>query len=328
MNCGFHVKSTLYNRKWFDLHHGLKTSYWDFRTYLQNHNLELLEFIEEHTDLASNQKTIWANFEENLSRLNMKKVLSSYSDYLPSLEDDYDKRDFDSFPQIIKDRVSEILEGLEESFRQFIKSIQYSDKAHINAIKLDSKARFLQFNYTPTLENLYNVKHNQIEYIHNSVLLDDILVLGHGENPKTIIKDTWSPPSHLYGKDLDIWKMEDGMSDDYTYREGESNFHSYYIKTRKESQQIIGNKRLFFDALSGIDDIHVFGHSLSQVDLPYFKEIIKSISSNVTWTVSYYDKKDIVNFERTLNNLGVNSKQLTFIPLSELQLSKNQLFLF
>ena len=49
----------------FDLHHGFKTSYKDFKQYLEKNNRsELLKLINEHLYFSS--EDLWSNFEESL----------------------------------------------------------------------------------------------------------------------------------------------------------------------------------------------------------------------------------------------------------------------
>lgn len=48
----------------------------------------------------------------------------------------------------------------------------------------------------------------------------------------------------------------------------------------------------FFDKLSNVKRIIVFGWSGGDVDLPYLKEIIRNVNNDAKWTVYWYDEKD------------------------------------
>jgi len=60
----------------FDKGHGLATSYWDFRMYLENHYPNFLSTFEEHyniypkMDVDSKRKLLWNEFETNLANIN------------------------------------------------------------------------------------------------------------------------------------------------------------------------------------------------------------------------------------------------------------------
>ena len=58
------------------------------------------------------------------------------------------------------------------------------------------------------------------------------------------------------------------------------------------------------------------GHSLSEVDSPYLKEIIRNIdSSSVNWQVSYHS--DPCDAREKLSALGVDPSLATFYPLND-----------
>lgn len=58
------------------------------------------------------------------------------------------------------------------------------------------------------------------------------------------------------------------------------------------------------------------GHSLSVVDAPYLKEIIRNVdSSAVTWQISYHS--DPADAQKKLSALGVDLSIATFSPLND-----------
>ena len=57
----------------FDLHHGLKSRYWDFKLYLENKDKDLLEKLEEYFSSDS----LWSDFEGTLEYLNTEISLRS-----------------------------------------------------------------------------------------------------------------------------------------------------------------------------------------------------------------------------------------------------------
>ena len=61
--------------------------------------------------------------------------------------------------------------------------------------------------------------------------------------------------------------------------------------TTKNCRDIIKRHQTFFDGLMPIKDIFVIGHSLSEVDYPYFEEICKK--TNAKWYIGYHSLEDL-----------------------------------
>jgi hypothetical protein len=64
--------------------------------------------------------------------------------------------------------------------------------------------------------------------------------------------------------------------------------------------------------------IVVMGHSLRDVDLPYFREIARHVhNDDVRWQFSYYREDDLPKFRRQLNKLkGVPARVVEFTQLA------------
>ena len=78
-------------------------------------------------------------------------------------------------------------------------------------------------------------------------------------------------------------------------------------KLEKKCDDIIVDNSDFFEGIRNISRIVVLGHSLSEVDMPYFREISRQIGKEVTWDISYHTKDDlkrISEFKRELNIKG------------------------
>jgi hypothetical protein len=61
------------------------------------------------------------------------------------------------------------------------------------------------------------------------------------------------------------------------------------------------------------------GHSLADVDLPYFREIIRRIDGhNVRWQLSYYHDDDLPKLHRQLEKLGVPGNVVEFAQLANM----------
>lgn len=56
----------------------------------------------------------------------------------------------------------------------------------------------------------------------------------------------------------------------------------------KDSASIISKNQDFFNSLSDIEQVIVYGHSFYEVDWPYMEEVVKQIGSDKPWAISYH----------------------------------------
>ena len=140
---------------------------------------------------------------------------------------------------------------------------------------LDPCCRYLTFNYTDTLETRYAIPASQIAHIHGSRLCDDEYVVGHNNNRN---------PSEAWDEDGIIFEQK-----------AHENIIKWMNELTKCYHANIAKHRAFFDSLRDVKQIITYGHSMANVDWPYFEEIIKIVGADVPWRVSCYSKDDIAN---------------------------------
>ena len=174
-------------------------------------------------------------------------------------------------------------------------------------IHLSKDDYYLVFNYTHTLESLYNIPpvdqdgRKHICYIHNQANSNEPLrpIVGHGlssEQIKQRIKDSLGFTKRFLRKNKIPMDPEEVL-------EG----YKYILEaTKKDTDAIIEWNRDFFDIVNktGFTDIYVLGHSIGVADKPYFK-LIHQLTSNPSWHVSYHypsEKKRLK--ERLVNIIG------------------------
>lgn len=98
--------------------------------------------------------------------------------------------------------------------------------------------------------------------------------------------------------------------------EGNKILDGYFSTTFKPTAQIIEQNQTFFSSLKAIRQIYVMGHSLAQVDAPYFDEIIKNIDSpSVRWTISYH--RNPVDAQEKLSQFGIDISLASFATLDD-----------
>ena len=153
-------------------------------------------------------------------------------------------------------------------------------------------ARFLNFNYTRTLEDFYGIPSSNIIHIHGD-LDDGVLIFGHGEDSIVIPE----------GADVLSRAM---------YRLSAAN--------RKPINQQLRKHEYFFKSLSSIKEIYFIGFNIRDengVDAPYFKEIFKQ-APDVSIYVDQFDKENEYTIKKILKAWGARKAyQLQFIDIDK-----------
>lgn len=149
----------------------------------------------------------------------------------------------------------------------------------------------LTFNYTETLEKLYNFKQDNICHIHGKRkemidgYFDQQYLWNFGEDNKTLIVGEKEP--------------ENLRNDPYLI------LRNSLIKDT--NQQIVEYKN-FFDRISigCISQVYSYGYSFSDVDQPYIKRVCDVLGNakDKIWTVFLYYANDKHKFQDALRDAG------------------------
>lgn len=91
----------------------------------------------------------------------------------------------------------------------------------------------------------------------------------------------------------------------------------YFEATRKQSKDIINENNEYFESLYKISSIIVFGHSLQNVDYPYFKKILfeNENPQKLQWYISYYSDEDIKRIECFRDAMNIQQNCLKLFKL-------------
>ena len=286
----------------FDLHHGIPSAYSAFGRYLSERDHETSDIVERYFYV---DKDFWSEFEQRLASFDSDTLIEDAAQFLVSYSADKWSDSFHHDYQFEINRVVEALSSTMQShFAEWIRKLPIPNPAFIRTSRLpiDPKAKFLNFNYTSSLQQLYAVQDAQILHIHGSATDPDAaLVLGHG----------WEP------ENLDPYRFETDPEDaDMRVVEGVQLIDEYFKNTFKPAQQILDDNISFFENLNTVREIFVMGHSLSDVDLLYFQEVIRCVdSTQVRWLVSYYG--DLSQTRERFSMLGINPALVQFALLSD-----------
>ena len=301
----------------FDVHHGLDTRYTSFGLYLKNNYWETYELLIEHygfSDLNPDYPTsmsdpLWSEFETSMSLLDKDSVLEANMDAIPNYASD-DFRDRDRYTlQIEMERILGLLTTeLYKAFKEFILAVQFPQFDNSLAVNIDRDAVYLTFNYTDTLAQYYEVPDENVLFIHEKADEGvEELILGHGVDPKNFKEKPAEPPAGLSEEDLERWMEYQSDQYDYSYERGKDAINQYFSATFKGTEQVIKNNVDFFAGLANVDEVFVLGHSLAEVDLPYFQKLAESVKTGAKWLATYYDPDDQQTHYDTLTGLGITN---------------------
>ena len=150
--------------------------------------------------------------------------------------------------------------------------------------------KVLNFNYTEFVETLYGAKRENICYIHGCRRNDkgkkpDEIILGHKPGMEEEQWDKVELKPFKFKNPYKRYIMEAAM--ETAVREAAW----YDESTTKKCGDIIKNHKDFFDGLSSIEEVFVIGHSLSEVDYPYFEEVRSRCDAK--WHIGYHSLDDM-----------------------------------
>jgi len=287
----------------FDLHHNIKSSYCNFKKYIERVDNQLFELIDEYLQIEDN----WSDFEEALSSVDIDTLTQRAGDFLVSYSaEDWSDAYHHDYQYEIEEVTRKLSFKLKQYFEEWLTLLKIPKKKDIEKklLQLDKSAKYLTFNYTHTLQKTYKIKKSNVLHIHGALGKSKKIILGHNWNPanKTYLHDQRDP------EDLDP-----------RVSEGNEIIESYFRTTFKPTKEIIKNNKSFFSKLNKVRKIIIIGHSISQVDILYFKKISKKIKkSKVAWIVTYHTKNDKKNHVRQLMRIGISKKNIQLIQVKTL----------
>lgn len=270
----------------FDLHHGLRTSYADFREYIKHKKLSLWEALLEVYGDAPEQVEWWWNFEEMLGYIDYENIVNLNNGEALGFM-----------------RVRNLLKGkLPPFFGSWIESI--NDKVEPEEeLGIESEAFFFTFNYTMILEKYYHINEDNVWHIHNS-----IRDFKKGENP---IVGHDSSRSELFKRLIKLKEENPSIRSDVSEAimeevlNGAKNVNGNIYRSVKEHK---------FDQYAKIKHFVVMGFSCNNIDIPYINELVK-VNSNIDeadWTLYVYKDGE---YERMTNQLlSIGIKRDTILP--------------
>ncbi len=271
----------------FDLYHNLKTRYVDFKQFAS-----VLQTLEPFFCLDE----LWCNFEEALGSCDVDTV---YSYVTSDKEIDYDHMMRSTI--IIEDSPDEeftpILDYVRKLFSEWIASIDLREtKIKDRFSCLCPESKYITFNYTRVLEEVYKIKSDSILHIHGEVEKPESIIVGHTTHYEV---GDYSDYMSLLSYELNArTKIVDSLN-----------------LFEKPTAKIINENFAFFKSLSKISTVLVFGHSYSSIDFPYFLEVKKCTSLDVKWYFHVYSNEDCVRLGNLIKFLEIPKENYKVVAI-------------
>lgn len=291
----------------FDLAHGIESKYQHFKAFMLGANAPFeyhnaagrLEEFYPSFDSIQDELKLWCDLETELPNIDFKAAFNySTEDIEP--EEDHEIRYIPTMEDAPETFLSPIFNTLYVAFTTWVNKIDLNVQP-LKIPNFDSSGLFLNFNYTETLERLYGIPALRINYIHGRRNTTQELILGHCNDV--------DGDSHL-SKNPEIYEYE-----------GYRNIASVINNMRKNVSDIIYRNINYWPTLANIDLVVVYGHSLSEVDRPYFYKIKNSISSSAQWLFSAHYSNIVgknqcqIRVDNIANYLGLKPNQYSIFKM-------------
>ena len=240
----------------FDIAHGLSTQYQNFKEWLLKNGLNsFARRMEILYPDVKNDNGDWNDIETALGHFNMEDVIA-YDKYYTDCN--YSKE----VVLPVGNNIKAVTASLSGNLWKWIKSVDLLTAKRM--FQLEETALFVNFNYTLTLENVYEIPDAHVWHIHGSISdKTNVLVVGYGVDD--MFDNAPNPPSYNPTDDDMRRNIMTDMKKPVDYCIDE--FHKWHCSAK----------------LKNIKHVKVIGHSCSNVDEPYFADIAKSISKDADW---------------------------------------------
>lgn len=281
----------------FDKYHNLPTGYDSFHQFVLDNYSDLENSFEEYFQLKTNEDYYWSDFENDLGTFDWLAFYNEINNI-----DTQDENFRPSFTYSLEDeleqKTDEFVAKIKEAFENWLNQIDlgFTNKK----IDFEPNAIFLNFNYTLLLEKVYRITREKIFHIHGDIETNqNSLIFGHNKELTEM---------------SEIDKNGDSNRTIFTNSENASKYPFYAFQ--KPVNEIISDNKLFFESIRNIDEVEIWGHSLNQIDIPYFEEIIKQTKDSINWKVSFYKEEESETHLQTLQKLEINRNRIELFRIN------------
>lgn len=270
----------------FDIAHQLETRYSNFRDWLRGKKGEKYPMARDFVDDIEKyikDVNLWSDFERALGSIRSTQYLKSIIDETKKEQpnDNFGKQAevvYAKIEYIVKDQYRQLI----QAFRNWARDIDTDGAEEVFPELKDENNYFFSFNYTDTLENIYNIPRERIMHIHGNAKEEQSeIIVGHNNDYNT-----------------DRYAIMALLEEELPADGGDSGYKLIEVlnETIKRVSDIIGRHLRYFHELKqvGIEKIVVLGHSYGEVDWPYF-DMINGRCPDAEWELRWHSCDDYLH---------------------------------
>lgn len=278
----------------FDLWHGLPTGYDHFYTFAK----EMLDELEQFYSFGVSHMGPWYDFENSLGCFDWHQFYKAHN-HINIASESFKPSEVYGLEDDLTEQSDHHVEAIRESFLEWLNRIDILIAERKLAFPQD--ASFITFNYTSTLQSIYGISDERVFHIHGRADNSDELIFGHGETMEE-------------EPELD----ENGNSNRTMFTDAEGAAEYPFYALQKPVSEVLEKNREVFDSARHVSEIVIVGHSLNNIDLPYFRELAAG-APNVRWLVCCFEEADKVHHVEQLVSCGVRHGSIQTCTYADLQ---------
>lgn len=284
----------------FDIAHQLETRYSDFRDWFRRQNYEVYrgarDFVNE-IEKYTKDVNLWSDFERALGSIHSTQYLKYIIEETKSEhpQDAYvtvADAVFAKIEHIYKDQYRDLI----QAFRNWARDIDTEGAEEVFQELRDGDNYFFSFNYTDTLENIYNIPTERVMHVHG---------YAHDERSKIVV-------GHGYDYNSDKYAILALLYEELPADGGDTadRLIEMLNETKKNTGEIVCEHLHYFHELQhrNIEKIVVHGHSYGEVDWPYFEKIMERCP-NANWELRWHSCDDFQQAVRMRDFLNLSKAQ-------------------
>jgi hypothetical protein len=273
--------------------HDLPTSFNDFKNFAK----EILLEVEGFYSLDTADKELWSDFENDLGYFVWKKFYD-YHCNIDFMSESFRPSEFYSLQDELTEQSDHHVEEIKKAFQEWVEGIDISDV--VKKMDFPQDSSFISFNYTSTLQSVYGISEARVFHVHGRADNLDDLIFGHG---KTIEEEPEQD--------------ENGDSNRTMFTDSENAAKYPFYALQKPVNEVLKKNDEFFKSARSVSEIIVMGHSLNDIDLPYFKELA-TWASGAHWLVCCYKISEVDHVTTQLINCGVQCARIQTMGYGDL----------
>lgn len=287
----------------FDMAHGILSSYRDFCRFMRENHYADYQRIGKY--FFDDESELWSDFERNLTHLNIERLVRENIDVWKN----HNSREIEN---IFDTEFS----NLKAYFMEWVTS-QFNNIQADRKYDLSRNDFYITFNYTPTLHIVYDVPNTHIIYIHENSVEDNMVmpIVGHGESPEDIEHRIANASDEIEEIVRASFQISAGIYPvEETIEIIKHEIESFLNSLRKDTEDVISHYNGFFEDLGthkdDITDVIILGHSLAEVDIPYFRKIENLLDVDTQWSTDYFPHDEVakrIKLQRFSDTMGFDA---------------------